>query len=118
MYGLDEGTGLWAFVVAASETPLPGYRQWLRERLSGRTDWNRVGSPPTGNVWWDDGFAAVKRWSVGGPMIAARGGVAGKQDELGEVGSALTRLTDRFRARGQVQAASAFAFCVVPRIKP
>ena len=51
-YGLNEGTGLAAFVVVVSSRPLPAYRQW-RQQL-GKSPWGHHDAPPN-VVWFDDG---------------------------------------------------------------
>ncbi len=48
MYGLDEGAGLWAFLVLASDSPLPAYQDWSQSR--GPPPWTSAPGSP-GAVW-------------------------------------------------------------------
>jgi len=107
-YGLNEGAGLMAFAVLASDAPLPAYKDWA----VGKTPpWSRTAAPlHPGRVWWDDGQWA-ETLTPGGPVRGDRGK---GEDAIGPIG-AVTRLTDWLRAAGPPGAAAgAVGFVVGP----
>ncbi|MEJ7637333.1 MAG: hypothetical protein WKF75_04905 [Singulisphaera sp.] len=63
-FPLTDGTGLQAFVVVASEQPLPTYEVWKAQFPDGLT-WARV---PRGGVWAYDNTAAPPTGSAAPPV--------------------------------------------------
>lgn len=50
-YGLNEGAGLMAFAVVASDKPLPPFREWVEQNPP---KWQHA-EGKVGEVWWHDG---------------------------------------------------------------
>ncbi len=109
-YGLQEGTGLWVFVVVASEKPLPTFKKF-QERLGNPSVWKPMPTVPTGIVWWDDGSSTVDHITASGVAHTLRG----KDEELQGPAATIKRLTDSLRAICQTDTASAIGFSVAQR---
>jgi hypothetical protein len=104
-YGLDEGTGLMAFVLVASRRPLPAYRDWRKAR--DKSPWKHY-EAPGGVVWYDDGSKVEART----PESHERG--RGKKVP-GQ--TPLVGLTDWLRKGRDVEAVVGVGFAVLPKEK-
>jgi hypothetical protein len=105
-YGLNEGTGMQAFVVVASSRPLPPYQLQVERR--GKAPWGSFRTPP-GVVWQDAGgpVEALTEWGLERSERGAGREVPGKRE--------LVRLTDWLRSQPEVEAVQAVAFAVQER---
>lgn len=106
-YGLEEGTGLWAFAVVASTSRLPAWNVWIKEGPSNRQTWDPPLDVPGGTVWWSDGSGEVNRLVPPGTVFR------GKGETLQGPESTLRQLTRNLRTGDDVQAA-VIGFIVSP----
>lgn len=98
LYQLDDGPGLWAVGVIASDDPLPGYREWRAKHPGG--PWKANPIPPATAVF-DDGqwvrtFApgqATTRGSRGEVSGTGRAPVVGLVDWLKQQGGSAAAVT-------------------------
>jgi serine/threonine protein kinase len=103
-YGLDEGSGLHAFVLAASFEPLPPYAEWRKQR--GGSPWRHVAAVP-GVVWRVEGNQ-VRAVTQADPEGLRRNGQKVKGVEP------LVKLMDWLRQEGRFVRRAAVAFSVLP----
>lgn len=109
-YGLQEGIGLWAFAVVASEAPLPSWSEWRRKRTGGGAsfDWSAIDKTPTAVVWLDDGTARFEYVTPDGSSLRMRG----KDESLEGPAVTIKRLTDSLRREWAGSAVSTVGFGV------
>jgi hypothetical protein len=98
-FGLTDGVGLQAFVVVASERPLPAYATW-KDRIPGGLSWSPVEREA---LWTYDGAALAVAPRLRGPILHRE--VAPKS---------LVDLCDRLRRTPGVALVRAVAFPVKP----
>jgi len=110
-YGLAEGTGLWAFAVVASDSPLPSYRDWRAEQSRLAWDWASNADCTPGVIWWDDGqFHLVHKTAQGHTQQTRGKGVSLKGPH-----ASILQLTNSLRSAPGVDFVSVLGFCVAPR---
>jgi hypothetical protein len=104
-YGLDEGTGLHAFVLVASARPLPSYAEWRGKQ--GASPWKKSAAQ-AGVVWRLEG-ALPRAYTADDPD-----GTRGKGQEVRGV-EGLAPVVNWLRQRLDVEAVAAVAFAVQER---
>jgi serine/threonine protein kinase len=109
-YGLREGSGLWAFVVIASDRPLPAYRDWLTDRRRLTEQWRPPTKVPRGIVWWNDGDQVTAMSAATNDRLVLRG----KGETLDGPAASIAKLVGSIRETGQGYAVGAVGFEVVP----
>jgi hypothetical protein len=102
-YGLDEGEGLQAFAVVASNRQLPAYGEWRRRR--GRDVWAKH-APSPGVVWQDLGDGMLAFTSDHPRNERAR-----DREVVGK--TALSALTGALRQAPEVETVATIAFAVL-----
>jgi len=110
VYRLDNGSGLQAFAVVVSRTPLPPYRAWKKRH--GTAPWKKGSSSPAGVVWLDDG-RSLTPLTAGDPTE-----MRGKDAPIRGGGNAVADLTAWLRAIPGVDAVAVKAFLVPPAMVP
>jgi len=110
VYRLDNGSGLQAFAVVVSRTPLPPYREWRKQH--GIAPWKKGSSSPAGVVWLDDG-QSLTPLTAGDPT-----GTRGKDALIRGGGSPVAELAAWLRAIPGVDAVAVKAFPVPPAKVP
>jgi serine/threonine protein kinase len=105
-YGLEEGTGLQAFVLVASSQPLPSFQQWWSHQ---GCPWQKSEAPP--DVVWRslDGIQFEG-------LTADSSGSRGQREVPGK--ASVARLTHWLKGRPQVEAVAVLGFAVMPTGKP
>jgi serine/threonine protein kinase len=105
-YGLDEGEGLQAFAVVASDEPLPVYKQWKAEL--GNPPWGRF-TTAAGVVWRGDGADLDA-------LTASPGALRGKEHVV-PGRSHISQLVTWLRHDRRVQSVVVVGFAVLPKVE-
>ncbi len=99
LYQLDDGPGLWAVGVIASDDPLPSYREWRAKHPGG--PWKANPTPPK-VVVFDDGQSPQT-------FTPGQGVTRGSRGEVTDAGRApVVRLVDWLKPQGGTAAAISF----------
>jgi hypothetical protein len=105
-YRLNDGSGLQAFAVVVSRSPLPPYCEW--KKAHGSPPWGSGLSSQPGAVWWHDGQGLVAL-TADDPT-----GERGKDAPIRGGGSAIADLAAWLGAIPGIEAVAVKAFPVPP----
>jgi serine/threonine protein kinase len=106
-YRLSEGSGLHAFALVVSRSPLPPYRDW-KARLGTLPPWQKALPITPGVVWWHDGHG-LSPLTADDPT-----GQRGKGALSRSHGAPVARLADWLRAIPGTDDVAVKAFSVLP----
>jgi hypothetical protein len=110
VYRLNDGSGLIAFALVVSRSPLPSYREWRKH--VGTPPWRKGVSGASGVVWWDDGQRLAA-------LAASGGGVErGSGARIRGGGAAVADLARWLRAVPGIDLVAVKAFQVSPAVEP
>jgi serine/threonine protein kinase len=106
-YRLSEGSGLHAFALVVSHSPLPPYREW-KARIGTPAPWEKALPITPGVVWWHDG-RGLASLTFDDPTGLRGKGALGRSH-----GTPVARLADWLRAIPGIDDVAVKAFSVLP----
>jgi serine/threonine protein kinase len=106
-YRLSEGSGLHAFALVVSRSPLPPYREW-KAGIGTPAPWEKALPITPGVVWWHDGQGLAPLTAEDPTGQRGKGALSRSQ------GAPVARLADWLRAISGIDDVAVKAFSVLP----